>query len=126
MAQRIGQGRVHFLFPLSLNDVQVGATQTRTTNAHNDIQRASDLRLTNLFDFRQFFVVVQSYCFHIYSSMFKSSGPTKREPGKPQSRKKSPVARHKATLTSLPARISALLLRLALATLTMVAGDPLL
>src|SRR5438105_10917999 len=71
------------------------------------------------------FVMVQTYCFHLYSSIGSSSGPTKREPGKPHSRKKSPVARHKETLVSLHARIKDLLLCLALAALANVAFEPL-
>src|SRR2546429_9957916 len=72
-----------------------------------------------------FFILVQTYCFHLYSSIGSSSGPTKREPGKPHSRKKSPVARQRKTLVSLHARIKALLLCLALATLACVVCEPL-
>src|ERR1700730_10224361 len=72
-----------------------------------------------------FFIPVQTYCFHLYSSIGSSSDPTKREPGKPHSRKKSPVARQRETLVSLHARIKDLLLCRALATPACVVFEPL-
>src|SRR6266568_3931135 len=104
--------------------MQIGAAQPGAANAHNDIPRARHRGLRDLLDCGKFMIVVHSYCFHLYSSIGSSSGPTKREPGRPHSRKKSPVARHKVTLTSLPARIKALLRRLARATLCAVTCEP--
>src|SRR5436305_2926001 len=106
--------------------MQIGATQTRTTNPHDNVEGAGDLWFVNIFDFRSFLILVQTDCFHMYSSMGSSSGPTKREPGRPHSRKKSPVVRHKVTLTSLPAWINALLRRLARAIFSRVNFEPLL
>ena len=60
----------------------------------------------------------------MYSSILSSSGPSKREPGNPHSRKKSPVARQSATLTSLQVRIDDLLRRRARFTLALVAFEP--
>src|SRR5947199_1569265 len=105
--------------------MQVGTAQPGAANAHNDIPRAGDLWLSYFLDVGKFMIVVQTDCFHLYSSIGSSSGPTKREPGRPHSRKKSPVARHRETLVSLHARIKDLLLCLALATLACVAFEPL-
>src|SRR2546421_8215662 len=105
--------------------MQVGAAQTSAANAHDYIEGACHLWLGNLFDHRFLFIAMKTYCFHMYSSIGSSSGPTKREPGKPHSRKKSPVARQRATLTSLPARIKDLLLCLALVMLASVTFEPL-
>src|SRR5712691_7126604 len=104
--------------------MQIGTAQPGAANAHNDIPLARNRVLCYLLDFGKFMIVVHSHCFHLYSSIGSSSGPTKREPGRPHSRKKSPVARHKVTLTSLPARIKALLRRLARATLCAVTFEP--
>src|SRR2546421_9837981 len=104
--------------------MQVGAAQPGAANAHDDIPRARDLWLSYFLDCGKFMIVVQTDCFHLYSSIGSSSGPTKREPGRPHSRKKSPVVRHKVTLTSLPARIKALLRRLARVTLSAVTCEP--
>src|SRR5450759_1611157 len=105
--------------------MQIGAAEASAANPYNDIVWTANLWLGNLFDDRVFFILVQTYCFHMYSSIGSSSDPTKREPGKPHSRKKSPVVRQRATLTSLPARIKDVLLCLALATLACVAFVPL-
>src|SRR5947209_20390507 len=104
--------------------MQVGAAQPGAANAHNDIPRARNRGLRDWLDFGKFFILVQTDCFHLYSSIGSSSGPTKREPGRPHSRKKSPVVRHKVTLTSLPARINALLRRLARATPSALTVEP--
>src|SRR5438105_4483753 len=104
--------------------MQVGTAQAGSANAHDDIPWAGDLWLSYFLDVGKFMIVVQTDCFHLYSSIGNSSGPTKREPGRPHSRKKSPVARHKVTLTSLPARIKARLRRLARAILSAVAFEP--
>src|SRR6266568_2274700 len=125
MTQRVGEGNARFLLPLPLDNMQVGAAQASAANPNNDIVWTANLWLGNLFDHGMFFILVQTYCFHLYSSIGSSSDPTKREPGKPHSRKKSPVARQRATLTSLPARIKDLLLCLALATLACVVCEPL-
>src|SRR2546423_10899910 len=124
MADRVRQLNARLLGPLSLNDMQVGTAQPGATNAHNDIPRARNRGLRDWLDFGKFMIVVQTDCFHLYSSIGSSSGPTKREPGRPHSRKKSPVARHKVTLTSLPARIKARLRRLARAILCAVTCEP--
>src|SRR2546421_958189 len=126
MADGVRQLHVRLLSPLSLNDMQIGAAQPGAANAHDDIPRARNRGLRDWLDFGKFMIVVQTDCFHLYSSIGSSSGPTKREPGRPHSRKKSPVARHKVMLTSLPARIKALLRRLARATLCAVTCEPLL
>src|SRR2546421_11766224 len=105
--------------------MQVGAAQPGAANAHDDIPRARDLWLRDFLNCGKFFILVQTDCFHLYSSIGSSSGPTKREPGKPHSRKKSPVARQRETLVSLHARIKDLLLCLALATLACVVCEPL-
>src|SRR5947199_4976753 len=104
--------------------MQVGTAQPGAANAHNDIPRAGDLWLSYFLDVGKFMILVQTDCFHLYSSIGSSSGPTKREPGRPHSRKKSPVARHNATLASLPVRINALLRRLARVTLSAVTFEP--
>src|SRR5947199_4210692 len=104
--------------------MQVGTAQPGAANAHNDIPRAGDLWLSYFLDVGKFMIVVQTDCFHLYSSIGSSSGPTKREPGRPHSRKKSPVVRHKVTLTSLPARIKAPLRLLARATLCALTFEP--
>src|SRR5229473_7472374 len=96
--------------------MQIGTAQPGAANAHDDIPWAGNLWLSYFLDFGKFMIMVQTDCFHLYSSIGSSSGPTKREPGRPHSRKKSPVARHRVTLTSLPARINALLRPLALVT----------
>src|SRR2546423_1110406 len=110
--------------PGSRIDRRVGAVKASTANANDDIEWTGHLWLGNLFDFGKFFVMVQTDCFHLYSSIGSSSGPTKREPGRPHSRKKSPVVRHKVTLTSLPARIKAPLRLLARATLCALTFEP--
>src|SRR5205823_4802390 len=125
MTKRVRQSHPRLLLPLPLDDMQVGAAKASTANANDDIEWTGHLWLGNLFDFRKFFILVQTDCFHLYSSIGSSSGPTKREPGRPHSRKKSPVARHRETLVSLHARIKDLLLCLALATLACVAFEPL-
>src|SRR5713101_901377 len=104
--------------------MQVGATETSATNTYNDVKWAGNLWLLHLIYFGLFFILVQTNCFHRYSSIGNSSAPTKREPGKPHSRKKSPVVRHNVTLTSLPARINDWLRCLARVTLAFVAGEP--
>src|SRR5436309_467240 len=104
--------------------MQISSAQASASNPHNDIEWTANLWLCDLFDHRLLFIMVQTYCFHMYSSIFRSSVPTKREPGKPQLRKKSPVARHNATFTSLPARINALLRRLARATSALDIFEP--
>src|SRR2546430_17444472 len=124
MTKRVRQSHPRLPLPLPLNDMQVGAAKASTANANDDIEWTGHLWLGNLFDFGKFFVMVQTDCFHLYSSSGSSSGPTKREPGKPHSRKKSPVVRHNVTLTSLPARIKDWLRRLARVTLAFVAGEP--
>src|SRR6266566_148807 len=124
MSQGVRQAHARYFCPLSLNDMQVGATQTCATNAHNHIKRTSHLWFVHLLYLGLFVIVVQAYCFHIYSSIGNASGPTKREPGRPHSRKKSPVVRHNVTLTSLPARIKDWLRCLARLTLAVVTGEP--
>ena len=93
--------------------MQIGAAQPGSANAHNDIPGACYLWLRYFLYFGKFMILVNSHCFHMYSSMFSSSSPSKREPGNPHSRKKSPVARQSATLVSLVARINDLLRLLA-------------
>src|SRR5260370_12552174 len=73
-------------FSLGLQCSRVLIARAEQARTHRDVKRN-----------------VQTYSFHMYSSMFSSSGPSKCEPGNPHSRKKSPVVRHKVTLTSLPA-----------------------
>src|SRR5229473_8366650 len=104
--------------------MQIGTAQPGAANAHDDIPWAGNLWLSYFLDFGKFMILVQTDCFHLYSSIGSSSGPTKREPGRPHSRKKSPVARHKVTLTSLPARIKDWLRCLARVTLAFVTGEP--
>src|SRR5205823_13964960 len=103
MTKRVRPRHAGLLLPLPLDDMQVGAAEASTANANDDIEWTGHLWLVNLSDIGKFFVMVQTDCFHLYSSIGSSSGPTKREPGRPHSRKKSPVVRHKVTLTSLPA-----------------------
>src|SRR6266516_2816850 len=86
--------------------------------------RTSDLWLRYFLDLGLFMILMQTYSFHMYSSMFSSSDPSKREPGNPHSRKKSPVARQSATLTSLAVRINDLLRRLARFILALVTFEP--
>src|SRR6266571_7430577 len=124
MPQGVRQGHAGYLCPLSLDNMQISTAQTCATDPYNHIIRTSHLWLVHLLYLGLFVIVVQAYCFHIYSSIGNASGPTKREPGKPHSRKKSPVVRHNVTLTSLPARIKDWLRCLARVTLAFVAGVP--
>jgi hypothetical protein len=50
--------------PLALIDVQVGTTQSRRSNAYQDIERPSDLGLRDIVQGRTFVILVQPYCLH--------------------------------------------------------------
>src|SRR5579883_1900074 len=103
MPKGIWEHNVRFLRPLALDNMEVGAAKPGSPDADDDIVGTGDPGFSYFLNNGKLFIVVQTNCFHIKSSMFNSSAPVKREPGRPHSRKKSPVARHRATLTSLPA-----------------------
>src|SRR5216683_1113104 len=67
MAQRVRQLHTRFFRPLSLDDVQVGAAETGAANAHDDIKGGCNLWLSDLFDHRRLFILMQTYRFHMLS-----------------------------------------------------------
>src|SRR5712692_2645069 len=101
------------ILPDPLENMQVGAAQAGRADAHDHGVGGGNLRLVDLLDLQVdvhlLVVRIQSGCFHGTSLLqntscsLRSRGSTKRAPGIPHSRKKSPVARHSATLTALPA-----------------------
>src|SRR5450631_3020581 len=122
--ERVGQRDVGLLFPLTFDDVQIGAAQSRAADAHDYVKRPADLRIGDLFHDRFLQVVMKTNGFHVVSSGCGAALAAKRAPGAPQVRKKSPVLRHNSTFTALPARMSDALKCRARAVVVAVAGAP--
>src|SRR2546430_7017134 len=118
------RGDAVLLPPLPLDDVQVCAAEASPTHSHNDVMGTGDRWLGYLVDHRTLVISVQADSFHGDASMSSSSGPTNRDPGSPQARKKSPVVRHSSTLMAWPDRMRAAFRRRARATLALVAAEP--
>src|SRR5579883_126677 len=76
MPNGIRQLHARFLRPLPLNNVQVGTTDARATDTHNDIPGAGDLWIVNLFYSGKLMVLVNPDSFHTTSpSRYASSTP---------------------------------------------------
>src|SRR5579859_3119227 len=61
--------RTIFLLQLALNHMQIGATETGTTNTHNHIMGIGNLWLGNFFNHWMLGIMMQTYSFHRSPSM---------------------------------------------------------
>ena len=68
VAGRVGQLDLGLLGPLALLDVQVGAAEPRRADAHDDVERAGDLRLVDLVELQRLVVRVQTSGLHAATS----------------------------------------------------------
>ena len=68
VAGRVGQLDLGLLGPLALLDVQIGAAQPRRADAHDDVERAADLRLVDLVHLQWLVVRVQTSGLHAATS----------------------------------------------------------
>jgi hypothetical protein len=59
--RQLGMGQV---LPLALVDVQIGTAQSGGADAHQHVERVSQLRLGNLVHRRAFVILVQPYCLY--------------------------------------------------------------
>ena len=64
VAKRVGQLDVAFVFPLPLDDVQIGAAKAGAADAHDDIVRPGDLGIGDLFEHRPLAIGMKTNGFH--------------------------------------------------------------